>query len=62
MLQNQTTHYRGVINKKHTNDHVWSFLGFLHNDMIDLPMKKLCLAATGIELAPRVGTGVDIAI
>jgi hypothetical protein len=29
---------RSVIDEKHTNDHVWSFLGFLHCDMIDLPM------------------------
>jgi hypothetical protein len=29
---------RSVIDEKHTNDHVWSFLGFLHYDMIDLPV------------------------
>jgi hypothetical protein len=29
--------YRSVIDEKHTNDHVWSFLGFLHCDVIDLP-------------------------
>jgi hypothetical protein len=28
---------RSVIDEKHTNDHVWSFLCFLHRDMIDLP-------------------------
>jgi hypothetical protein len=27
---------RDVIDGKRTNDHVWSFLGFLHCDMIDL--------------------------
>jgi hypothetical protein len=27
---------RNVIDGKRTNDHVWSFLGFLHCDMIDL--------------------------
>jgi hypothetical protein len=30
--------YRDVIDRKRTNDHVWSFLGFLHCDMIDLSM------------------------
>jgi hypothetical protein len=29
---------KSVIDEKHTNDHVWSFLGFLHYDMIDLPV------------------------
>jgi hypothetical protein len=28
---------KSVIDEKHTNDHVWSFLGFLHCDVIDLP-------------------------
>jgi hypothetical protein len=27
---------RSVIDEKCTNDHVWSFLGFLHCDVIDL--------------------------
>jgi hypothetical protein len=36
MLQNQTAQLQSVINKKRTNDHVWSFLGFLHCDVIDL--------------------------
>jgi hypothetical protein len=29
---------RSVIDEKHTNDHIWSFLGFLHYDVIDLPV------------------------
>jgi hypothetical protein len=29
---------RSVIDEKHTNDHIWSFLGFLHCDVIDLPV------------------------
>jgi hypothetical protein len=29
---------RDVIDGKRTNDHVWSFLGFLHCNMIDLSM------------------------
>jgi hypothetical protein len=36
---------RSVIDKKHTNDHVWSFLGFLHCDMIDLPMNIVLLGS-----------------
>jgi hypothetical protein len=31
------------LTKKHTNDYVWSFLGFLHCDMIDLPMNIVLL-------------------
>jgi hypothetical protein len=27
---------RSVIDEKYTNDDVWSFLGFIHYDMIDL--------------------------
>jgi hypothetical protein len=27
---------RSVVDEKHTNDHIWSFLGFLHCNMIDL--------------------------
>jgi hypothetical protein len=30
--------YRSVVYEKHTNDHARSFLGFLHCDVIDLPM------------------------
>jgi hypothetical protein len=29
---------RSVVDVKRTNDHVWSFLGFLHCDVIDLSM------------------------
>jgi hypothetical protein len=29
--------YRSVVDEKHTNDHIWSFLGFLHCDVIDRP-------------------------
>jgi hypothetical protein len=31
--------------KKHTNDHVQSFLGFLHNNMVDLPMNIVLLGS-----------------
>jgi hypothetical protein len=31
-------HCRSVIDEKHTNDHVWSFLGFRHSNMVDTPI------------------------
>jgi hypothetical protein len=36
---------RSVIDEKHTNDHIRSFLGFLHCDMIDLPMDIVQLSS-----------------
>jgi hypothetical protein len=33
------------LTKKHTNDHVCSFLGFLHNNMIDLPTNIVLLGS-----------------
>jgi hypothetical protein len=33
------------LTKKHTNDHVWSFLGFLHYNMIDLPVNIVLLGS-----------------
>jgi hypothetical protein len=41
---------RSVIDEKHTNDHVWSFLGFLHCDMIDLPMDVVLLCSNGYRI------------
>jgi hypothetical protein len=32
MLQNKQHNYRIVVDEKHTNDHIWSFLGFLYNN------------------------------
>jgi hypothetical protein len=37
--------YRSVIDEKHTNDNVWSFLGFLHNNMVDSPMSIVLLGS-----------------
>jgi hypothetical protein len=34
-----------VIGKKYTNDHVWSFLGFLHSNMVDTPMSIVLLGS-----------------
>jgi hypothetical protein len=31
--------------KKHTNDHIWSFLGFLYSNMVDLPMNIVLLSS-----------------
>jgi hypothetical protein len=36
---------RSVIEEKHTNDHVWNILGFLHCGMIDLPMNIILLGS-----------------
>jgi hypothetical protein len=43
--------HRSVINEKHTNDHVWSFLGFLHYDMIDLPANAVLLGSNKIRIS-----------
>jgi hypothetical protein len=37
MLQNQTTLLRSVIDDKHTNDNIRSFLRFFHSHVIDSP-------------------------
>jgi hypothetical protein len=34
-----------VIDGKHINDNIWSFLGFLHNNMIDLSMNIVLLGS-----------------
>jgi hypothetical protein len=34
---------RSVIDEKHTNDHVQSFLGLLHNNMVDSPTSIVLL-------------------
>jgi hypothetical protein len=36
--ESNSTTTDAFVDEKHTNDHVWSFLDFLHCDMIDLPM------------------------
>jgi hypothetical protein len=33
------------VDEKYTNDHVWSFLGFLHYNMIDLPTDIVLLGS-----------------
>jgi hypothetical protein len=43
--------YRSVIDEKHTNDHVWSFLGFLHYNMIDLPVNIVLPSSNGNRIS-----------
>jgi hypothetical protein len=44
--------YRSVVDEKHTNDHVWSFLGFLHYDVIDLPMNIVLSSSNRNRISP----------
>jgi hypothetical protein len=37
--------YRSVIDEKHTNDNVRSFLGFLHGNMVDSPTGIVLLSS-----------------
>jgi hypothetical protein len=36
---------RSVVDEKHTNDHVQSFPGFLHDNMVDSPMSIVLLGS-----------------
>jgi hypothetical protein len=36
---------RSVVDEKHTNDNIWSFLGFLHSNMVDSPMSIALLGS-----------------
>jgi hypothetical protein len=42
---------RSVVDEKHTNDHVWCFLGFLHCDMIDLPVDVVLLGSNRYRIS-----------
>jgi hypothetical protein len=53
---------RSVINEKHTNDHVWSFLGFLHYDMIDHPVNIVLPSINRNRISFMGRRGVDTAI
>jgi hypothetical protein len=44
--------YRSVVDEKRTNDHVWSFLGFLHCDVIDLPINIVLSSSNGNRISP----------
>jgi hypothetical protein len=41
-----------VIDEKRTNDHVWSFLGFIHYDVIDLPMNLVLSGSNRNKISP----------
>jgi hypothetical protein len=45
MLQNQTAQLKSVIDEKHTNDNIRSFLGFLYSNMVDSPMSIILLGS-----------------
>jgi hypothetical protein len=36
---------RSVVDEKQTNDHIWSFLGFLHSNMVDSPTSIVLLGS-----------------
>jgi hypothetical protein len=44
--------YKSVIDKKCTNDHVWSFLGFLHCDVIDLSVNIVLPSSNRNRIIP----------
>jgi hypothetical protein len=37
--------YRSIVDEKHTNDNIWSLLGFLHSNMVDSPMSIVLLGS-----------------
>jgi hypothetical protein len=43
---------RSVIDEKHTNDHIWSFLGFLHCDVIDLSTNIVLSSSNRNRISP----------
>jgi hypothetical protein len=72
---NNTTAEVSLI-KKHTNDHVWSFLGFFYSNMIDSPTSIVllginrnrvgstsrgrCSSSSLISTGPQIGASVGI--
>jgi hypothetical protein len=68
--------YKSVIDEKHTNDHVWSLLGFFYNNMANSPMSIVllgsnrnrvgstdrgrCSSSSLISMGVRVGASVGI--
>jgi hypothetical protein len=36
---------RNVVDEKHTSDNIWSFLGFLHSNMVDSPRSIVLLGS-----------------
>jgi hypothetical protein len=44
--------YRCVVDEKCTNDHVWSFLGFLHCNVIDLSVNIVLPSSNRNRISP----------
>jgi hypothetical protein len=44
--------YRSVIGEKCTNDHIWSFLVFLHCDVVDIPMNIVLSSSNRNRISP----------
>jgi hypothetical protein len=47
--------YRSVIDEKHTNDHVRSFLCFLHSNMVDSPMSIVLVGSNRNRVGSNSG-------
>jgi hypothetical protein len=46
---------RSVVDEKHTNDHVWSFLGFLHSNMVDSPTSIVLVGNNRNRVGSTIG-------
>jgi hypothetical protein len=46
------SNYRSVVDEKCTNDHIWSFLGLLHCDVIDLSMNIVLPSSNMNRISP----------
>jgi hypothetical protein len=46
---------RSVIDEEHTNDHVWSFQGFLHSNMVDSSMSIVLLGSNWNKVGSTSG-------
>jgi hypothetical protein len=51
-LESSSTTAEVSLTKKRTNDHVWSFLGFLHCDVIDLSVNILLPSSNRNRISP----------
>jgi hypothetical protein len=56
IFKNQYHNCISVIDEKHTNDHICSFLGFLYNNMIDLPT-NIVLLSSNMNRVGSMGRG-----
>jgi hypothetical protein len=51
--------YGSVVDEEHTNDHVRSFLGFLHNNMVDSPTNIVLLGSNRNRVGSTSGGKSD---